>query len=80
MIKEESELKQKYYGIVFAFLMSIALGVPMNLIMSYMNAPPEAFQEAVLFGTPVAVLIAFPIALVAVPVIKRGLAHLVDEA
>ena len=59
--------------------MSIAIGVPMNAIMSYMNAPPEAFQEAVLFGTPIAVLIAFPIALVAVPLIKRGLDHLVDD-
>lgn len=51
----------------------------MNTIMSYINAPPEAFQEAVLFGTPIAVLIAFPIALVAVPLIKRGLDHLVDD-
>jgi len=59
--------------------MSIAIGVPMNAIMSYMNAPPKAFQEAVLFGTPIAVLIAFPIALVAVPLIKRGLDHLVDD-
>ena len=72
-------MKRKYYGLVFAFLMSIAIGVPMNAIMSYMNAPPEAFQEAVLFGTPIAVLIAFPIALVAVPLIKRGLDRLVDD-
>ena len=75
------KLPARFFNPIFAFFMSLLMSFAMSALITLVNLgfTPGFWARWLLYAFPSAWAMAFPIALFVVPVVRRGVARLVEH-